>query len=186
MNQPTYQAYDRNGARKYLNSKENYLFLERVKCLSHREKLLCQTLYFTGCRPCELIRFTKANLDVSSQAILIECAKKRGKTLIRRLPVPESLINELLALEEQDGRLWAISRFEVWRIIREVMETSGIQGIQACPKGLRHSFGVRAAMSNVPLFQIQRWMGHSSITTTSIYLDVKDEEERDLMARTWE
>ena len=41
----------------------------------------------------------------------------------------------------------------------------------ACPKGLRHGFGIRAAGYNVPTNLIQRWMGHASPTTTAIYLD---------------
>ena len=37
---------------------------------------------------------------------------------------------------------------------------------------LRHSFGSLCAQAGVPVVQIQSWMGHSSITTTQIYLHV--------------
>jgi integrase/recombinase XerD len=40
------------------------------------------------------------------------------------------------------------------------------------PKGLRHSFGVKAIQSKVPLNLVQRWMGHASLRSTAIYADV--------------
>ena len=65
------------------------------------------------------------------------------------------------------------------------MNEAGISGIHATPKGLRHGFGVRAAMAGIPVTKIQKWMGHADIANTAIYLDVKDEEDRELMSRTW-
>jgi len=49
--------------------------------------------------------------------------------------------------------------------------------------GLRHSFGIHASPSGVPLKLVQRWLGHASMTTTAIYLDALDEEEREIAAR---
>lgn len=53
------------------------------------------------------------------------------------------------------------------------------------PKGLRHSFGIHAIRSGVPLNLVQRWLGHASMTTTAVYLDVLGEEEREIAARLW-
>jgi integrase/recombinase XerD len=55
----------------------------------------------------------------------------------------------------------------------------------ACPKGLRHGFGIRAADRSVPTNLIQRWMGHASPTTTAIYLDAVGLEERQFASRMW-
>ena len=87
---------------------------------------------------------------------------------------------------QDDGKLWPISRTTVWRLIKRVLKPLGIDGVHACPKGLRHGFGVRAVLAKLPVHLIQRWMGHSNTQTTAIYLEVQDDEERELMARMWE
>lgn len=49
---------------------------------------------------------------------------------------------------------------------------------------LRHTFGTSLAMAGVPLPKIQKWMGHSSIETTMIYINfVPSEEEADVLDR---
>lgn len=46
-------------------------------------------------------------------------------------------------------------------------------------------FGMHIASTNVPPNLIQRWMGHSSATTTAIYLDAVGLEEREFAQRMW-
>ena len=38
---------------------------------------------------------------------------------------------------------------------------------------LRHTFGVRRIVENVPIFKIQKMMGHSSVATTEVYLNLE-------------
>jgi integrase len=40
-------------------------------------------------------------------------------------------------------------------------------------------------MAQIPVSLIQGWMGHSDPSTTAIYLAVKDDEERELIEKTW-
>ena len=58
------------------------------------------------------------------------------------------------------------------------MEAAGIHGRQACPRGLRHGFGVGILQSGVPLTLVQRWLGHARLTTTAIYAEVSGPEKR--------
>jgi site-specific recombinase XerD len=39
------------------------------------------------------------------------------------------------------------------------------------PHGLRHTFAAELAREGVPMNEIQRWLGHSSLHTTTTYLD---------------
>jgi integrase len=49
---------------------------------------------------------------------------------------------------------------------------------------LRHSFGTSLAMAGVPLPKIQKWLGHSRIETTMIYINfVPSEDEADVLDR---
>ena len=51
------------------------------------------------------------------------------------------------------------------------MRTAGIEGAQACPRGLQHSYGVAAVL------------GHASLTTTAIYATAIGTEARELVSR---
>ncbi|MEO5913347.1 MAG: tyrosine-type recombinase/integrase [Luteolibacter sp.] len=186
MSQTAYQAVDSLGKRKYLTPKEGKDFLKAAEMLGNSERLLCQALFFLGCRVSEVTQLTKGDVDLVDQTIRVRCLKKRGKLVIRRVPVPEELTKALMSLDVADGeKIWPVSRMKAWRIVKEVMTEAGIFGIHSSPKGLRHAFGVRSALANIPVSIIQRWMGHSHPITTAIYLDVRDEEERKMIARTW-
>lgn len=66
------------------------------------------------------------------------------------------------------------------------MSDAEIFGAQATAKGLRHAFAVRAVSVSVPITSIKIWMGHADLHTTSIYLNVRDEEEKNQIRKTWE
>lgn len=186
MSQAAYEAFDSEGKRKYLTLREGKNFLKAAATLEKKERLLCEALFFLGCRASEAAMLTKEDIDVTDQTIRVRCLKKRGKLVTRRIPVPEKLVASLMSLGTADlDRIWPVSRMKVWRVVKKVMAEAGIEGIQATPKGLRHGFGVRAALANIPVSIIQRWMGHSHPITTAIYLEVRDEEERKMIARTW-
>lgn len=186
MGQSAYEAYDSAGKRKYLTKSEGKDFLRAAATLVEQERLLCEALYFLGCRVSELIQLTRDDIESPDWVVRIRCLKKRGKIVVRRVPIPESLAVELIGIQPaQDERLWKISRMTAWRTVKRAMRIAGIGGIHACPKGLRHGFGVRAALASVPVSVIQRWMGHSSPLTTAIYLAVRDDEERQMIAQTW-
>lgn len=55
-------------------------------------------------------------------------------------------------------------------------------GLKGNVHTLRHTFGAHLAQAGVSLRKIQKWMGHSSITTTEIYAHLApvDAEERDI------
>ena len=65
------------------------------------------------------------------------------------------------------------------------MTNTGIAGPQACPKGLRHAYGIAAVSAGVPLPTIAAALGHASITTTAIYTTTAGLEAREFLARMW-
>lgn len=187
MQKESRSAYDAEGKRKYLTRSEGIKFLKCAGNLEESGRLLCETVYYTGCRITEALSLTGDDIDQGQAVIRILCLKKRGKSETRRVPVPADLARGLKALGDASGteKLWSCSRTTGWRTFKLVMNKAGIEGIQATVKGLRHAFGVRGALGKVPLSIIQRWMGHADPATTAIYLAVQDEEERALIRRTW-
>jgi integrase/recombinase XerD len=187
MQEETRSAYDSDGRRKYLTKAEGVNFLSFASRRGPSQRLFCEVIHFTGCRISEALSLTRDDIDPAESVLRIRCLKKRDKEVTRRVPVPDRLAKELrlLARESATGGLWIFSRTTGWRIIKSVMKDAGITGIHATTKGLRHGFGVRGAMGKVPVNVIQRWMGHADPNTTAIYLAVRDEEERELIKRTW-
>jgi len=180
-------AYDAEGRRKYLSRTEGQKFLKQAALLPKQDALFCLTIYYTGCRISEALGLRSQDIDLEMNAIRIRSLKKRERKEIRRIPVPKFLANELMSLAAT-GRgelIWSFSRTTGWRLIKRVMKAAGISGIHATTKGLRHGFGVRGAMVQIPVSLIQNWMGHSDPSTTAIYLAVRDEEERELIEKTW-
>lgn len=103
------------------------------------------------------------------------------------IPLPPELVKRLV--REHAGRalaerLWPWPRTTAWRHVKAVMAAE-IGALPACPRGLRHGFGVFAVRSGVPLDLVQRSLGHADITTTVIYTNVLGPEEREIAARMW-
>ena len=66
------------------------------------------------------------------------------------------------------------------------MKSAGVSCSWCVPKGLRHGLAVEAVtQANVPLNMLQRWLGHSRLETTAIYLDAIGPEERKLAHLMW-
>jgi integrase/recombinase XerD len=183
------------GSRKYLNAAERSRFLESTQRLPRRERLFCQVLAWSGARISEVLALAAAAIDIESGVASIETLKRRRRGVIRQVPLPSGLLDELdaeysLRSAQRDPvfanrQIWLFSRTTAWRLVKQVMAAAGISGTPAMPKGLRHGFGVNALQLNVPPHLVQRWLGHGSLRTTAIYSDVVGPEERDIAARMW-
>lgn len=180
-------AYDSEGRRKYLNEAENGRFLAALDGFPEAHQVLCLTIYYTGCRVSEALNLTTESIDVEAESLVIRTLKKRKKIECRRVLIPAELLARLQALSgsKPEQQLWSYCRSTAWHIVKRVMRKAGIEGVQATVKGLRHGFGVRCAMKQIPINKIRDWMGHADSSTTEIYLNICDDEERELMERTW-
>ena len=69
--------HDTAGKRLYLNAEERAAFLAAARRQPARDRTLCETLHFTGCRPSELLEITPARVDLSGGTIAIRSLKKR-------------------------------------------------------------------------------------------------------------
>ena len=196
------RLHDPAGNRLYLNAEERAAFLAAAHRQPARDRTLCETLHFSGCRPSELLEITPARVDLSGGTIAIRSLKKRkdatgrAKVVYRTVPVPSDYLDTLNTAhgirEAQTSRkkaarpIWGISRVWVWKIVKRIMIEAGIpDGPQRSPKGLRHGFGINAAVNGVPLNMLQKWMGHAQLSTTAIYADAIGKEEQDIAARMW-
>lgn len=187
--------FTESGERKYLTPDERIKFIECSKLYEREKRSFLLMLANTGMRISEVLSLTISSIDVSAKSVIVETLKQRRKGVYRSVPLSDEFINELNLIHEvrkkqksKKGRnenLWSFTRRTGGRYVDDVMNDSGITGARACPKALRHSFAVSAVLKQIPIVSIQKWLGHSSLDITAIYLQVSGEEERALASRLW-
>lgn len=194
---PEMQLHDPAGQRLYLTPDEREAFAAAAMCHApHDEaRTFARTLYYTGCRPSEAVELTARRVDAAAGVLTFRTLKKRVKPgepcqHWRSVPVPSSFLDELalvhrLKSQREDVQLWPITRQTGWNWCKHLMQQIDLDGPHATAKGLRHGFGVACVMRHIPLPTLQKWMGHASLETTAIYLQVTGQEEKDLAARLW-
>ncbi len=187
--------FDVHGNRKYLTTKEWYSFLRAAELQPPDVRTFCAVLAYTGCRISEALALTPERIKFDEGVIIFETLKKRRKGVFRPVPVPAELLEALDLVHQikrsqslqkyRNVKLWPWARNTGWRNVKIVMEKANVVGTHASPKGLRHTFGIRTTQSGVPLNLVQRWLGHSRMETTAVYLDARGEEERAYMEMFW-
>lgn len=190
MYKSTTSLHDRNGQRKYLNQVERLRFLECTKAYPLHKRLFCQLLFFTGARIAEIHNLKISNLDFSNKTVVLETLKRRKRGIYREIPLPDFLLDALKSYiknikPEHQNRLWSFSLRSASRYIKSIMIEVGVSGASASAKGLRHGFAVKA-VQKAPITTVKKWLGHSRIETTAIYLDVIGSEEREIAKKVWE
>ena len=188
------RLYDRANRRLYLNAAERVRFLRAAERQAPEIRRFCLTLFYTGCRISEALALTPQAIQPADRVITFRTLKRRNAHVYREVPVPPALI--ALLVEDPDrarktGPLWShrgqrLNRVTAYRWIKAVMAEAGIQGAQACPKGLRHGYGIHAIRSGVQLNMLQKWMGHASMSTTAIYANAIGAEELAIADRMWQ
>ncbi len=150
-----------------------------IKPENIRDQAMLAVLYSTGMRVSELVALDLDDVDLD-QAI-VRCQGKSGRT--RTVPmsfkaaqyVREYLSdargrlagtteNPSLFLNHRGGRL---TRQGFWLILKSYAERAGITDIT--PHTLRHSHAAHALKQGADLADIQKQLGHVSISTTQIY-----------------
>lgn len=183
------QLYDSSGMRKYLNSEERRKFYQNALSMQSTEiQLFALMLFYSGARISEVLNLTKNRIDFTSRLVIVESLKKRQNGIFRQIPLSSKYMKKIYRysqnLDDQE-HLWKFSRRTGSRYIKKIMNESQIYGPQASAKGLRHGFAVHCVTCNIPLTLIKKWMGHSSMNTTAIYLDIVGLEERKFAERLW-
>ena len=152
-------------------------------------------LVLCGARISEVLALTPERIDDGNCAINFETLKRRKRGVIRSVPVPKKLLLYLEGVHHYRAaqsnpkaagrRLWPWCRTTAWRRVKLVMRSAMVPYFVAQPKALRHAFGAEAALNQITLTLIKKWMGHSRVETTEIYTSLIGKEERMLACLTW-
>lgn len=95
------RLYDDAGNRHHLNAEERTDFLAAARKRPARDRTVCETQHYTGCRPSELVEITPARIDLSGGTVTHRSLKKRTntagrpRTVYRAVPVLPDYLDTL-------------------------------------------------------------------------------------------
>ncbi len=163
---------------------------ESQRRYAYRDIAILELLFATGLRVSELCFLKKDSVDLDDKTIVIY-----GKGARERV-IQISNAQVLASLEKYHGifrdeidssghffinRLGnPISDQSVRRIINKYVDIANIP-LHITPHMFRHSFATLLLEEEVDIRYIQRFLGHSSITTTQIYTHVASKKQRDIL-----
>ena len=186
------------GERKYLSKAERLRFLKALPVLKdEKERSFVELLFWTGARPSEGLALTAIQVDVDESMIIFRSLKKRKKeNVFRAVPVPPEFMQRLAKIHDiaplqatpdrgESAKLWNFKRTTAFKRVRMVMDEAGILGVKSSARGLRHGFAVSCATNYAPQSTIQRWLGHSHIGVSSVYLEMAAPQDHEIAARMW-
>ena len=145
-----------------------------------RAKLLMFTQWRAGLRVSEALALDVSDLSLDSDLPTIRVRSGKGRKA-RLVPAhPELAAAFRMALSYgnvAEGRLIEAHRSTAWRWVQAAVER--VERLGAIAPGrrvgthtLRHSYARHLLMHGVPINYLSRWLGHSSIQTTLIYLEL--------------
>lgn len=165
---------------KYLKEDEVRKLLNAPEREKTRDRLILRILYRCGLRVSELTSLKIEDIDFDDKMITVRGGKGDKDRVV---PIDDETL-DLIQLYKKDAdkgvlilsqRGEALSTRQVERIVKKYAKKAGIEK-NVYPHMLRHSFAVHSLKAGMNLRSVQKMLGHSSLTTTQIYLDLTGED----------
>ena len=156
--------------------------IDLSKGTGERNKAIIETLYGCGLRVSELINLKISNIYFNEEFIRVTgkgdkerlvpisySALKQIKIYLKEVRIHQQItkgFEDFLFLNRRGKNLTRVMNFT---IIKKLVEKSGIKK-NISPHTFRHSFASHLINAGADLRAVQDMLGHSSITTTEIYM----------------
>ena len=136
----------------------------------HRDKLIFLMLSLTGLRRAELLRLRPC--DIANGYIYVRDGKGDKDRVI---PLAKTLQEPLHAYITQKAisptsKIFPLSPSTLYDMIKLYTSRAGITDLS--PHSLRHYFATTLVERGAPLRTVQELLGHATISTTALYLDL--------------
>jgi len=172
---------ERRGGVDRLTVEEELRFLDQAYAQDGRTGLMLQTLLETGARASELVQLRIEDVSLAERVVTIRYGKgdKRREVPIRRdlaqllqLHIGTQRAGPLFASRQQGSGAMphTLTRQRVGQVVRGVADTAGITK-RVYPHLLRHTVATRLLALGMDITDLQRFLGHESITTTRLYAE---------------
>ena len=176
---------------------ENYTKSNENKILSsYRIYAVLEILYSTGLRVSELLSLKVLNLKNNKDKFYI-----RGKGGVQRLIIfnenslkvikfwlklrknyKNFMVNEYLFPNQNSKK--SISRQIIYKDLKNLAMQLNLKENKVSPHSIRHSFATHLLNRGADLRSLQKMLGHSDITTTEIYTQVRQDRLSGLVRDT--
>ncbi len=172
---------ERRGGVDRLTVEEELRFLDQAYAQDGRTGLMLQTLLETGARASELVQLRVEDVSLAERVVTIQQGKgsKRREVPIRRdlaqllrLHIGARRAGPLFASRQKGSGSapYTLTRQRVGQVVRDVAHTAGITK-RVYPHLLRHTVATRLLALGMDITDLQRFLGHESITTTRHYAE---------------
>lgn len=159
-----------------------YEELERIKlnCSNKLEIALIEFLISTGVRANELVNIKLEDINFNENEITVLGKGNKERIVYLNSSAKIRVLDYLESKKIKSKYLFSksykpydnLTADHVRRIIKEIGIKSGVENVH--PHRFRRTSATIAHKRGMPIEEIQRMLGHSSLTTTQIYVSVDD------------
>ena len=171
---------------KYLKERDVQKLLNTPDRENYRDRLILRLLYRCGLRVSELTNLCIEDIMFSDNHLIVRGGKGGKDRIIPMDHYTLDMIEDFLRNPETNEMAKSgfliqsrcdeqMSTRHVERLVAEYGRKAGITQ-HVHPHMLRHSFAVHCLKSGMNLRTVQKMLGHSSLTTTQIYLDITGDD----------
>jgi site-specific recombinase XerD len=177
-----------------LTSRELTMVKEAASCSEDPLANLVVTMILdTGLRVSELCDLTLSDIDLDDHSAMVRDGKGGKDRLVLFTQFTVARILSWLPLREARNPLGdhllitkaggPLQSRTVQRLMDRLADEAGIPRGRLTPHVLRHNFATGLLERGADLVSIQRLLGHASIATTRVYLEISDQTLREIYKR---
>jgi integrase/recombinase XerD len=143
-----------------------------------RDRAILELMYATGLRASELVSLRNKDIDLISGLVTchgkgsrqrtIPFGKSAAHSIKHHRNTTSSYVNPNLHLFTNCGK--PLTRQLLWTLVNQYGAAAGMSSIS--PHILRHSFATHLLLNGAEIKYVQALLGHSDISTTSIYTHI--------------
>jgi integrase/recombinase XerC len=176
--------------RNYL-SPEEYNRLLAVAGGNSRDYCILMTFLQTGLRVSELCALTLHDIDLTNKTLYVRSGKGMSARSIELEKKGIQALKSWLVIRPHDAGVHLFLNRDneplgergVQKLLAKYCQLAGITK-RISPHSLRHTFASYKAEAGVSPFQLQQWLGHSSLDTTTIYVHLARKNAKKVMEAT--
>ncbi len=151
---------------RFLSEEELTLLFAGLLEVSQEAHDLGVFLLWTGCRVGEALSLEWSDIDFENDRVTFRKTKTNQN---RTVPLPQRAAKVMRRRMSATHAPFTIKQDTFGKQWNRVKKTVGLTESEITPHTLRHTCASRLVMSGVSLYEVARWLGHTSISTTQIY-----------------
>ena len=160
-----------------------------------RDRLILELLYGTGVRVSELVNIKINDIDFNNNSIKVRGKGNKDRYVFYGKYCKEAINNyikngRISLLNGQTCDYLLLNRFgknisvvSIRKILNDIINKCSLD-IKISPHVLRHTFATHLLNEGADIMHVKELLGHSSLSTTSIYTHVTNEKIKEVYYKT--